>query len=179
MAQADITDQHKRNFSMLMGPLIAYALLAGLYVGFMHGKWSWFSWHPIAMTVAFVAFAANAALIKKIGGYENTKMHGYLMSAACALGGFGWYVIYSNKEMFGKPHLYTLHGKLGAAVMVGYLSLGVFGALALHPDFGILKTNKTIRFAHKWGGRVLTALAWLACVAGKLNTNPSSLVIHF
>ena len=91
---------------------------------------------------------------KKIGGYANTKLHGFLMlGAVCrfsillllsrfliwpdvssfplfspamcvlavcqvALALFGWYVIYSNKEMFGRKHLQTLHGQLGAFVVV-------------------------------------------------------------
>ena len=40
------------------------------------GKWIWFSWHPLGMVVAFVTLAGNAALIKKVKGYDNTKIHG-------------------------------------------------------------------------------------------------------
>lgn len=87
------------------------------------------------MLIGFVTLAGNAALIKKIGGYDNTKIHGYLMSAACIMGGFAWYVIYSNKEKFGKKHLTTLHGKLGCTVMCGYVLIGIGGAAGLHPDW--------------------------------------------
>jgi hypothetical protein len=137
-------------------------------IGKNAGSWTWFNWHPLMMLVGFVAMAGNAALIKKIGGYENTKMHGYLMSACIAVTSFAWYVIYSNKEMYNKAHLMTIHGKLGAAIMVGYFGVGIFGAVALHPDFGILKTNKSLRLMHKLGGRLLTALAWVCCVLGKI-----------
>ena len=42
------------------------------------------------MLFAFVALAGNASLIKKVGGYSNTKIHGYLMGAATVLGCFGY-----------------------------------------------------------------------------------------
>ena len=53
-------------------------------------KWSWFMWHPIAMILGFVGCATAAVLHKRVGGYKNTKTHGYLMSAATVLGGAGW-----------------------------------------------------------------------------------------
>ena len=154
-------------YNNLKGPLVLYSIAAAGYVYSLSGKWVWFHWHPLCMLLGFVALAGNASLIKKIGGYENTKTHGIMMSAAIAVSSFAWYVIYSNKEMMGKAHLMTLHGKLGFLVMISYFGIGIVGALALHPDFGMLKTNKTIRFAHKWAGRVLTALAWACCVLGE------------
>jgi len=37
-----------------------------------------------------------------------------------------------------------------------------------------MKTNKTIRFVHKWGGRMTTAVGWVACVQGfmKMDEDP-------
>jgi hypothetical protein len=163
----DATTKHQGTFNLLVGPLVAYSLLGGLYAAMLHGKWIWFSWHPISMMISFFALAGNAALIKKIGGYDNTKKHGTMMFMSVILGLFGWYVIYSNKEMMGKKHVVSLHGKLGVITMLAYLAFGVVGTIFLNPDFGISKTNQTIRFAHKWGGRVFTALGWYVCVTGK------------
>ena len=118
------------------------------------------------MLIAFVALAGNASLIKKVGGYSNTKIHGYLMGAATALGCFGYYVIHSNKDLMNKAHLTTLHGKLGAACMVGYIGLGLFGSVALDPQWGLLKTNSFLRTVHKMSGRVVTWLAWTTSVLG-------------
>jgi cytochrome b561 len=120
------------------------------------------------------ALAGNAALQKRIGGYENTKLHGLLMFLAVAVSIFGWYVIYTNKETQKKQHVTTIHAKIGVTVLLGYISLAVVGAVALNPDFGILKTNKTVRLAHKLGGRALTAASWLACVLGfaKMQSDP-------
>ena len=148
-------------------PVIAYTLLACLYIVALPGEYKWFSFHPVAMLLGFVCLASNAIMIKKIGGYENTKMHGILFFTALACAFFGWYVIYSNKEMGGKHHLTTLHGKLGVGTLLGYLGVGIFGGVALHPDWGLLKTNQSLRALHKWAGRVTTALAWYVCVLGK------------
>lgn len=166
---ATMSSSAKTRYNNLLSPLAAYSLLAGVYAAMMPGKWIWFSYHPFVMMLAFVLLAANATLVKKIGGYENTKIHGYSMSAACALAAFGWYVIHTNKDMAGKAHLLTIHGKLGVAVLISYLVLGAFGAIALHPDWGIMKTNKTIRTTHKYAGRVMTAISWFVCVLGNIN----------
>ena len=167
---AKVTENAKIQATMEW-PLIGYALLGGFYLcvaGKSTFNWTWFNWHPFLMLLSFVSVSANAALIKKIGGYENTKMHGNLMWVATFLATFAWYVIYSNKEMYGKQHLLSIHGKLGAGVMIGYFGVGIAGGVLLHPDFGIMKTNQTFRFIHKWAGRVLTALAWACCVLGNL-----------
>lgn len=157
-------------FDSVKYPLVAYTLMACLTVYSFGGwKWSWFSYHPMSMLVGFVGLAGNATLIKKIGGKDNTNMHGYMMAAATALAGFGFYVIYTNKVMNKRQHFTTLHGKLGLAIMAGYTGLALFGAVALRPDTGIFRTNNLLRFVHKIAGRGVTALAWVSCVLGVMN----------
>lgn len=41
-------------------------------------------------------------------------------------------------------------------------------------SFGAIKTNQQVRFVHKWGGRLATAVGWVACVLGfmKLDNDP-------
>lgn len=157
-------DRNRAVFKAAVGPLAAYGALA-LYYAY-DSKFSLFSYHPLLMTLGFITLAGNAILIKKIGGYENTKLHGIIFFAANVSAGFGWYYIYRNKELNNRPHLTSLHAKLGVAALLSYISLQLVGLLALHPDFGVLKTNKTVRFAHKWFGKAATALAWTAAVLG-------------
>lgn len=76
----------------------------------------------------------------------------------------GFYVIYSNKEAYGKEHFTTTHGQLGLAVTLVYLGMALFSFPSLNVDWGIFKTNKQVRFAHKWTGRVATAAAWVCCM---------------
>mmetsp|Transcript_8105 Transcript_8105/g.8258 ORF Transcript_8105/g.8258 Transcript_8105/m.8258 type:complete len:210 (+) Transcript_8105:18-647(+) len=160
-------------FSHLRWPVVAYGILFGLYAALLPGKWIWFSYHPLCMMVSFVSLAGYAALIKKVKGAENTRIHGYVMSAATLLAAFGYYVIYSNKEINHKTHLTTLHGKLGVLVLVNFLCFSIVGGVLLHPDWGLLKTNKTIRTFHKWGGRAFTATAWACSVLGFITMQKS------
>jgi len=89
----------------------------------------------------------------------------------------GLYAIYSNKEKLGRPHLTSNHSLFGAAAAASCLGLGIVGSVVLHPDFGLDKTNKTIRFAHKMGARVTLALAWTAAFSGLYQMSPSTSVL--
>lgn len=170
---------------VLQYPLVAHGLLFGIYIGWILKKHSWFSWHPLFMLIAYVILAGNATLIKKVGGFVNTRMHGIMMFGATLAAGFAYYVIYSNKEMNARKngraavHLTTTHGKLGVACFIGYIGLTLFGVVALHPDFGLLKTNTTLRAMHKWGGRLVTAAAWSTCVLGYLETDTQNTMMQF
>lgn len=151
----------------VLGPLMAlYTIAAGYYVGTAKGNWGWFSYHPAAMLLAFVGLAGNAIVMKKVGGLVKTRWHGYIMSAAALVAAFGWYVIYSNKDMFGKPHATTWHAWLGIFVMINYFIVAPFIYYTLSPDIGIMKGNKTLRWVHKWSSRATTGLAWVVCVMG-------------
>lgn len=151
--------------STIMSLLVLFCVLSSAFIYNLKGA-IWFTWHPIAMILSFILLTGFAILIKKAGGYANTKTHVYLMVAAIVIACFGWYVIYSNKEMYNKPHLVTLHAQLGAGVCLAYIGMVVFAGPALNPDWGYFKTDKTIRFCHKWSGRLFAALAWICCVYG-------------
>lgn len=60
------------------------------------------------------------------------------------------------------------------------MGLGLVGGIVLHPDFGVDKTNKTIRFAHKMGARVTLALAWGAAFSGiyKMTQDTTTLIMY-
>lgn len=153
-------------FNSLKYPVILYSILAGLYCAYLPGKFVWFSYHPLAMISSFVLLAANATMLKRIGGLDNTRLHGQMMFLCVLISLFGWYVIYSNKEMMGKAHLMTYHGKLGAFVLISYVGIAMFGGVMLHPDYGMAKSNKQFRWLHKMIGRLLTATAWICSVLG-------------
>lgn len=118
------------------------------------------------MIVGFVLLPGLAFLIKKAGGYTNTKNHGYLMALSTLKVCFGFYVIYSNKEAANKEHFTTTHGQLGLLVTLVYIGMALFSFPSLNVDWGVFKTNKTVRFAHKWTGRVATAASWYCCILG-------------
>ena len=73
---------------MLAIPLLLFGLGGAAWYEY-DMQMSWFAHHPASMLVAFVALGGNAALIKKKGGYANTKMHGNLLSLALGVALFG------------------------------------------------------------------------------------------
>jgi len=101
-----------------------------------------------------------AAITKKLGGYTNTKLHGMLASFGYMLAVGGLVAIYHNKNLRGSPHFTSYHGKIGITVMACTLLPLLAGVVLLHPDFGIDKTNKTVRKVHKVFARILMAIAW-------------------
>lgn len=168
-------------YNALFYPVVAFGLFLGLWNSpilkdFSVADWKWFDWHPLAMALGFATLAPLAALKKKIGGKGPTIMHGYLANGGMALGVFGYYVIWSNKEMLNKAHLTSLHGQLGAASVASFVVLGLVGALGLHPDFGKVKTNKLVRAVHKYSGRAAILTAWGASFTGFIKFNSDMLV---
>ena len=93
-------------------------------------------------------------------GYANTKMHGILGNLGVMLSLGGLYAIYRNKEMWGKAHFTSTHGQAGLAIILLSVGAGMVGGVFLHPDFGMDKTNKTIRYAHKVFARGVLMAAW-------------------
>mmetsp|Transcript_10193 Transcript_10193/g.27952 ORF Transcript_10193/g.27952 Transcript_10193/m.27952 type:complete len:194 (-) Transcript_10193:2258-2839(-) len=156
-----------QKYNLLCAAYVAYGLGVGYYAGMQPiNEWRYFSWHPFLMTSGMVMMMGIAAMTKKLGGYSNTKNHGYLANVGVMLALGGLYVIYQNKEMNGAPHFTSYHGKAGLALVVASIGAGMAGGIFLHPDFGIDKTNKTVRFAHKTMARCVLGLAWGTCVAG-------------
>lgn len=60
---------------------------------------------------------------------------------------------------------------------VTFLSLGLAGSIFLHPDFGIDKTNKLIRTAHKLASRATIAVAWITALGGLLQLGAEPIVL--
>ncbi|CAK9035650.1 unnamed protein product [Durusdinium trenchii] len=145
------------------GPAMAiFAVLAAVAVTPSWPVWFWY--HPAAMLLGYVVLMGNATLVKKIGGLRATKIHGYLMGAASVAAAFGWYVIHSNKEAMGKPHITTWHGLSGLICLLSTFSMAVAGTGLLDPHIGMMKTSKTVRFFHRNAGRILIGSAF-ACSA--------------
>lgn len=73
------------------------------------------------------------------------QLHGMITWAGlfCCFGGL--YVIYTNKEEHGHQHWQTNHAIAGIVGLLSCIGLGLVGGIVLHPDFGVDKTNKTIR----------------------------------
>jgi hypothetical protein len=73
---------------------------------------------------ASIGLATISALVKKLGGYTNTQLHGLLSFLAVSSMFAGYYVIWANKEAMNKPHITTNHAYSGVGSIVDYLVVG-------------------------------------------------------
>ena len=62
-------------FTGLLIALLLVSLGGGYYAGTQPtGEWRYFSWHPFLMSVGMIGMAGIGAIVKKLGGYTNTKV---------------------------------------------------------------------------------------------------------
>ena len=101
-------------------------------------------------------------------------MHGILGWLGILLSLAGCYCIYRNKEINGFAHLKSNHAWCGVGVMINCIGVGMAGGIFLHPDFGMDKTNKTLRALHKWASRITLIFAWMTAILGVDQLVPSS-----
>lgn len=128
--------------------------------------WRWFSYHPLLMMVAWLSIAFTSIAVKRKGGRVNTIVHGYTMALGAVLTLMGYYVIYEQKIMLGKPHLTTYHSWGGLFVIVASAA-GTIGSLAaFHPDFGAFRKNSSARQLHKIFFRIVTLAALVTILNG-------------
>eukprot|EP01083_Nonionella_stella_P128453 389262_1 len=80
--------------------------------------WSadWFSYHPIFMLLGYLGFMSNGIFFEKWG--VNHWIHMYLQIFCALCVDFGWYVIYTNKNMANTNHNTTWHSWLGVVCLV-------------------------------------------------------------
>jgi hypothetical protein len=107
--------------------LTLLSLGLGFYIG---APFRWFSWHPLFMTLAWVALALAAIVAKRQGGRANTLFHAYCMAGAALLTLSGYYVIHTHKNAMGKPHLTTYHSWTGIFV-IGVSAVATVASSAL------------------------------------------------
>jgi hypothetical protein len=161
-------------YAVLVAVLSIFSLGGGYFAGIQPaGEWRYFSWHPLLMTCGMVGFAGIGAITKKLGGYKNTKLHALFGGASMISNVAGLYVIYRNKETMGFQHLKTNHARVGFALFLLCFGLGMAGTVFLHPDWGMDKTNTTIRFWHKTASRLALIFSWITAIMGLLQLVPN------
>lgn len=169
-------------YRALVVAFLAYSIILGTYVA-TRPKWRWrspFSFHPLLMTWGLIGCAGLSAVTKKMGGYQNTKNHGLLAMLGAIFACGGLYAIYHNKNLYERPHFTSYHGKIGLLLVISSVAVGLIGAIFLHPDFGMDKTNQKIRRIHKMCARVMLASAWALAFQGvtKVSNDPVTLTCY-
>ena len=167
--------------SRLMLPLLFCFAVPSFYIVGIVGSGTpvWWHAHPVAMLLCFVYLVGQAVTLKKVGGYDNTKMHGYVMFIASIVAAFGAYVMYSNKETYGKEHYTSLHSWIGGSLLLMFLPYPFVAWFAYNPDDGKLKTDKNARAMHKYSGRFVILLGYAAVASGMYTIEQDPAIFAF
>ena len=112
-------------------------------------------------------FSPQSSLLQKFSRDVKIFVHWLfsVISAICMIIG-GW-VIYSNKEMNGKPHLQSWHGCLGF-ITIMYFIIQLFGGLMnkYSSRFSNYVDIKQLRLGHALSGTLLFALLTTTVMLG-------------
>ena len=162
----------------LLGAILALTCVASWYIPMMPiSTFRWFSYHPLFMLIGTCSFVSSA-VIKKLGGYANTKLHGMLALVGTVAYYVGFYVIWVNKEDNSADHFTTNHSYSGGAALMLVTALLTVGLVALHPDFGALKTHKMVRLLHKSFGALAILLSLYTVYTGVATVSNEPVVLN-
>lgn len=124
---------------------------------------SFFKWHPVGFLAAFLLFSANAVAAMKNGRFLWLHAVLQLLTALAVCGAF--YVIFSIKEQFSRPHFWSPaaspHAWIGGVAVVGYLFLTLLATLVMSPLHSKSARTSWAAIHRQWG-----LLLWIvACAA--------------
>jgi len=170
MGEISLRDARQAELKLWRLPIAFYAIAVAFYSGFViPGGVKLFTGHPFSMAIGAIALPSVAALTKKVGGLQNTKLHGYMMWASSAAMLLGFYFIYTNKDLHKKQHFTSYHSWAGLIVVAMFSVTTIGSTVALHPEFGLFRTQKEYRALHKLFGRNMVVLAIAVCCSGVAN----------
>lgn len=147
------------------------AVLPQLYSGVL------FAWHPLLMVLGYLGFMTEGILAAyKFRNLDGTprvlaiQNHGWIQLASSTCVGLGLYIIYRNKAINGKLHFSSLHGKVGAIVLILTAAAPVLGISSFKKLGLITKFPERWQPQIKWLHRALSIFTWmLALVAMQLD----------
>lgn len=137
-----------------------------------------FGWHPFSMSLGYLFFMAEGLVaawsIRTTASEERVRgleMHALMQLRALMFIGIGAGAIIHNKNLKGRPHFKTTHGKLGLLTIIltglspvlGAITFRKLGLIHWFPEGWHVRMKKTHRMlgAVTWGMSLLTIMVAL------------------
>mmetsp|Transcript_38260 Transcript_38260/g.108170 ORF Transcript_38260/g.108170 Transcript_38260/m.108170 type:complete len:203 (+) Transcript_38260:117-725(+) len=163
-----------------MGILVQSVALVGICaaVAWFIYDGSLFSYHPVLMSTAYLAFMGNGVLVARVadkGPISERKAsywrHMILTGLGVMLATAGGAAIYLNKEGLGKEHLTSIHGMAGAATTMVAMGISMGGSAIF---FKLIPTKLlgAVKKVHRMGGRIVFVMGSIAAASGLQPFNP-------
>mmetsp|Transcript_796 Transcript_796/g.1759 ORF Transcript_796/g.1759 Transcript_796/m.1759 type:complete len:273 (-) Transcript_796:241-1059(-) len=179
-AAATFPTSSSSNMSAILethGASIFHLLCIGtsLAVAFSVLDGSRFGYHPSCMALAYLLFMAEGALtaikFRSLEGPERTTAiwkHASLQSLGVLFAIIGFYAIYTNKSIHGKPHFTSYHSYAGLLAFVLAIVAPLGGAVSFK-RLGLLTRLPQqhwapIKYVHRKVGQVTVFVGLLAIV---------------
>jgi cytochrome b-561 domain-containing protein 2 len=160
--------------------LAVHALLVAIpvWVATLFFNGELFGFHATFMSLGFMLFMsegvwlASRAVVLPAGEDRLSllKLHMYAQIMALVCIGIGFFAIYRNKQLHGKPHFTSYHGLAGAVVLTATAAVPVGGALAFK-QLGLMRHAPEMRLAlikalHRKAGALTYFAATLVVMLG-------------
>ncbi|XP_032668337.1 cytochrome b561 domain-containing protein 2-like isoform X2 [Odontomachus brunneus] len=153
---------------LLVAPVIYILVLA-----FRH--YSFFSWHPICMSVgvglliteAVFSVSGEAYISSKLPRRDRVTIHWILHATGLAIIGIGLIIIVVNKINHNNHHFVSTHSQLGLATIIISVLTASFGILAKNTSWLYPHLRPIfIKIAHACGGSVVIILLLATLING-------------
>lgn len=141
---------------------MAMALLPSAYQGEL------FAWHPLMFTLGFVGFMTEGIMTAvrfrpnegttRVAAITNHALIQCASTACCCL---GFYAIFHNKNLKGKQHFTSLHGKVGLVTFLLSLASPLLGALSFRRLGLVQRLPEGWQPQMKWLHRLISAYAYV------------------
>ncbi|XP_011693945.1 PREDICTED: cytochrome b561 domain-containing protein 2-like isoform X2 [Wasmannia auropunctata] len=160
-------------FSILTHFLLVAPVIYILVVAFRN--YSFFSWHPICMSVgvglliteAVFSVSGEAYISWKLPRRNRVTIHWILHTIGLTLLGIGFIIIIVNKVNNNKFHFTTTHSQLGLTTIILSVLVAAFGILANNTVWIYPRVRPIlIKVAHACGGIGMTILLLATLING-------------
>eukprot|EP01062_Namystynia_karyoxenos_P055916 TRINITY_DN46929_c0_g1_i1.p2 TRINITY_DN46929_c0_g1~~TRINITY_DN46929_c0_g1_i1.p2 ORF type:complete len:214 (+),score=77.02 TRINITY_DN46929_c0_g1_i1:87-644(+) len=148
-------------------PMVAASYVQGVGAPIVKGggDFGFFIQHPMAMSAGTMFLSLDIiARSRYVKQDWLRRLRGVAKCAGLGCMGYGGYIIYRNKENKDKPHLGSLHGRLGALAIV------LYAAQAVLRQAGILKAEDDEEQAERQPLLAVLGVAGLAVGTGWFQT---------
>ncbi|RLU21192.1 hypothetical protein DMN91_005565 [Ooceraea biroi] len=153
---------------LLVAPVIYILVLA-------FGHYSFFSWHPICMslgvglliTEAVFSVSGEAYIASKLARRNRVTIHWILHAIGLTLIGIGFIIIIVNKVNNNRAHFATTHSQLGLVTIILSVLVASFGVVANNTTWLYPRVRPVlIKIAHACGGIGMTILFLATLING-------------
>ncbi|CAB0033699.1 unnamed protein product [Trichogramma brassicae] len=178
---------HRHNLKSQPSPLAIAAsvlthlllLLPVLYiVGLAFESYSFFSWHPICMSLgaglvimeAVYSISGVALISKNFGRTLRVRLHWILHLLGISLLIAGLVIVILSKNDEGRDHFVTTHSQLGLSTIVITCAVACFGMLANNAKWFYPRVRPVLlKVVHSYAGIGLTVLLLATVINGTYN----------